>query len=178
MDFYLEVDTCAPLEEGISAGAIYYSLCGRNYPRRCLLPLATEWCRAGLTLLSAALITDGRWEECHLPTEKQRFYWLYLLIARRGVKFILQGILAMFLTKPDKEYYYFYKTCPKERGKALLYRNDFEANTYYYWKVIILVHWPEAKPCLILPVLKFWVLERGLTERGYTSIVTTMIFPV
>lgn len=37
-----------------------------------------------------------------------------------------------------------------------LYRIDFGANTCYYWKMIIPVHWPEVKPCLVLPVLECW----------------------
>lgn len=54
-------------------------------------------------LLSAALLAHGRGEECYPPPEKQRSHWLYLLIARRAVKCILQGDLAMFLTEPDKQ---------------------------------------------------------------------------
>lgn len=58
------------------------------------------------------------------------------------MKFILQGNLPVFLTKTDNQIItiIFYKMCPKERGKALLNRNDSVANAYYYWKGIVPVH--------------------------------------
>lgn len=155
------------------AGGIYSSLHRRNDLRRCLLPFGYGTVQSS-AYPAVGCFADGRGRDASFQVgNRDPMDFICWLLGEEWNPSLTW--LCSEQSQINKQYFYFYKTCPEERGKALQSRNDFVASTGYCWKEIIPVHWPEAKPCLIPPVLKFWVLERGLTETGYTFMVTMIL---
>lgn len=99
--FCLQVAICAPLE-GQAVQFIPHSIGELTWGDKVSCPM--EQCRAELTL------------ECLPPSGKQGSHWPHLLIIGRRVKSILH--LAVFKSQINKQYFYFYKMCPEERGNS------------------------------------------------------------